>query len=39
MLGFTKNAPMKFEYVMDDDEVSDLKLVFYLAPKISDDMD
>ncbi len=38
MLGFTKNTPMKFEYVMDDDEVSDLKLVFYLAPKISDDL-
>lgn len=38
-LGFKKDYPMKFEYVMDEEEEDDdptLKLVFYLAPKISD---
>tara|TARA_B110001469_G_C9643449_1_gene324303 strand:+ start:221 stop:1045 length:825 start_codon:yes stop_codon:yes gene_type:complete len=39
MLGFTKKAPMKFEYIMDEQDDSNLKLVFYLAPKISDDDD
>lgn len=39
-LGFKEDTPMKFEYVMDDVEEGqepDLELVFYLAPKISDD--
>lgn len=38
-LGFKKDTPMKFEYVMDEDKPTDekLTLVFYLAPKIMDD--
>jgi hypothetical protein len=39
-LGFKKDTPMKFEYVMDDveeGEEPDIELVFYLAPKIIDD--
>jgi proliferating cell nuclear antigen len=39
MLGFTKNRPMKFEYIMDEQDGSNLKLSFYLAPKINDDDD
>lgn len=35
-LSFKKNFPMKFEYVMESD---DINLAFYLAPKISDDDD
>lgn len=41
-LSFKKDIPMKFEYVTeqeDKEEDEQLKLVFYLAPKISDDDD
>lgn len=33
-LGFKKDYPMKFEYVMENENI---QLTFYLAPKISDD--
>lgn len=39
-LSFKKDIPMKFEYVTEnesDDKKENLKLVFYLAPKIMDD--
>lgn len=48
-LGFTKDYPMKFEYIMNADNAdndndhssgddnNNIKLAFYLAPKISDD--
>ena len=39
-LKFKKDYPMKFQYVMDEPEGDPLlKLVFYLAPKITDDDD
>lgn len=39
-LKFKKDYPMKFQYVMDEPEGEPLlKLVFYLAPKITDDDD
>ena len=32
----TENYPIKIVYSLDDKELSEAKLVFYLAPKIND---